>query len=132
MATRSGRCLCGATRYEFDPDAVLWRGYCHCDSCRRACSSPVTAFFGVRASGWRWAAGPPARYKSSGWAERYFCPKCGAQLAYRTDKLPDEIHGYAASLDDPADFAPQAHFFHAEALPWHHIHDNLPRHEKGG
>jgi len=131
MTSQSGRCLCGAIRYRLDPGDVLWRGYCHCESCRRACSAPVTAFFGVRKTGWRWI-GSPARYKSSDWATRFFCGTCGAQLAYVTDKLPDEIHGYAASLTDPAEFAPQAHFFHAEALPWLHIQDDLPRHDRGG
>lgn len=132
MASASGRCLCGAVRYKFDPDAVLWCGYCHCDSCRRACSAPVTAYFGVRRSAWRWFGQAAAQFQSSAHATRYFCQTCGSQLGFRTDKLPDEFHGFAASLDDPVDFAPQAHFFHAEALPWLHIDDDLTRHERGG
>ncbi len=131
MFSASGRCLCGAVHYKFDPDALLWTGYCHCDSCRRACSAPVTVYFGVRLSAWRWF-GEPASFASSTHATRSFCRDCGSPLAYRTKKLPDEIHGFAASLDDPAAFAPQAHFYHAEALPWLHIADDLPRHEKGG
>ncbi len=131
MMSASGRCLCSAVRYKFDPDALLWAGYCHCESCRRACSAPVTAYFGVRVSAWRWF-GEPARFQSSPLAERYFCPGCGSQLAYRTQKLPDEIHGFAASLDDPATYVPKAHFFHAEALPWLHIDDDLKRHPRGG
>ena len=65
MTTGAGRCLCGAVRYKFDPDAVLWTAYCHCDSCQRATSSPVAAFFGVRASAWRWHGDAPAQYRSS-------------------------------------------------------------------
>ena len=132
MTCTSGRCLCGAVRYEFDADAVIWRGHCHCESCRRACSAPVVSWFGVANSGWRWAGQTPKRYQSSGWAERFFCPECGSQMAYRSSKLPDEIHGLAASLDDPADFAPGVHFFHSRALPWLHIADDLPRYLDGG
>ncbi len=132
MSTISGRCLCGAVRYSFGSKALLWQGYCHCESCRRACSAPVTAYFGVRRSAWTWAGDAPERYKSSAWADRYFCPSCGSQLAFRTDKLPDEIHGHAASLDEPASFTPAAHFYHREALPWLHISDDLPRHAGGG
>lgn len=132
MTSTSGRCLCGAVRYKFDPETVIWRGYCHCESCRRACSAPVAAWFGVPHSGWRWVGTPPKSYKSSDWAERYFCIDCGSQMAYRSDKLPDEIHGLAATLDDPATFAPGAHFFHSKTLPWLHIDDDLPRYLDGG
>jgi hypothetical protein len=132
MPSTSGRCLCGNVRYKFDPLALLWRGLCHCESCRRASSAPVVAWFGVRNSGWRWDGTAPQTYKSSDRAERYFCGRCGSPMGFRTDKLPDEIHGLAATLTDPADFAPQAHYFHAKALPWLHIDDDLPRYLDGG
>lgn len=132
MTQNKGRCLCGAVQFKFDPHAVLWTGYCHCESCRRACACPVAAWFGVRASGWRWVGSFPKTYNSSDWAERYFCGTCGSQMAYRSDKLPDQIHGLAATLDNPKDYTPSAHFFHAAALPWLHIKDDLPRYLDGG
>ena len=132
MTSSSGRCLCGAVRYKFDPEAVIWRGYCHCESCQRACSAPVVAWFGVRHSGWRWEGTPPESYKSSDWAERFFCAGCGSQMGYRSEKLPNEMHGLAATLHDPASFSPEAHFFHSKALPWLHIKDDLPRYLDGG
>ncbi len=132
MDKASGHCMCGAVRYTFDTKAVLWRGLCHCDSCRRACSAPVVAWFGVQKSGWHWQGAAPKRRQSSDCATRYFCPACGSQMAFETTKLPDEIHGLAPSLDDPAHFAPQAHFFHAEAMPWLHVTDDLPRYRDGG
>ena len=132
MTTLSGRCLCGAMRFSFYPDAVIWRGYCHCESCRRACSAPVVGWFGVHKDSWRWVGQTPKRFASSAWAERFFCPDCGSQVGYRSSKLPDEFHGLAASLDDPSDFAPGAHFFHSKALPWLHIADDLPRYLDGG
>ncbi len=130
--TSSGRCLCGAVRYRFDAQALLWQGHCHCESCRRSCSAPMTSFFGVRATAWRWHGTPPASYQSSAWAERFFCPRCGSQMAYRSDKLPDEIHGYAATLNDPTAYRPGAHFFHAERVAWLHVEDDLPRYRDGG
>mgnify|MGYP002623984934 CR=1 FL=1 len=128
-----GHCLCGAVRYKFDPKAVLWQGHCHCESCRRACAAPMTSYFGVRRTAWRWAGRTePKRLQSSSHAERFFCPDCGTQLAYRTTKLTDEIHGFAATLDDPLQFEPEAHFFHAERLAWLHLADDLPRYLDGG
>ena len=132
MASSSGRCLCGAVRFKFDIETVIWRGHCHCDTCRRACSAPVVTWFGVPKTAWRWFGEAPQHYQSSDWAERFFCGTCGSQVAYQSDKLPKEIHGLAACLDDPADFAPDAHFFHSKHLPWLHIADDLPRYVDGG
>ena len=132
MPSNSGRCLCGAVRYRFDPAAVLWRGHCHCESCRRACSAPIVSWFSVRLADWRWEGKPPGKHRSSDRAERYFCIDCGSQMGYRSDRLPDEIHGLAASLDSPEDFAPEAHYFHGETLPWIHVADGLPRYVDGG
>lgn len=53
-------------------------------------------------------------------------------MAYRTDKLPGEIHGYAATLTDHSDFAPEAHFFTAEQVAWLHLADDLPGYSDGG
>ncbi|MDF0603636.1 GFA family protein [Psychromarinibacter sp. C21-152] len=127
MLDGQGRCLCGQVRYKFDPEAVLWQGHCHCESCRRACSAPFTTFFGVRASAWRWFGKAPSVYRSSPGVERFFCGRCGSQMAYRSDRAPGEIHGYAASLDRPELATPERHEFAAEMLPWVHLADDLPR-----
>jgi len=125
--TPSGHCLCGAVRYKFDPDAVLWRGHCHCASCRRATGAPVVTWFGVRASAWRWFGAAPAVFASGPGTERLFCATCGTPMAYRSAQAPNEIHGLAATLDDPADFAPEAHYHWEERLPWLELGDALPR-----
>jgi len=43
--TYSGRCLCGAVRFEArgQPKGIFW---CHCDSCRRHSGAPVSVFVG--------------------------------------------------------------------------------------
>jgi len=119
-------------RFEFEAEAQIWAGHCHCESCRRACSAPFVSWFGVRNDGWRWLGAPPKTYQSSAWATRYFCEDCGSQVAYESTKLPDEIHGLAATLDDPADYVAEAHFFHSKTLPWLHIKEELPRYVDGG
>jgi hypothetical protein len=48
-------------------------------------------------------------------------------MAYRSQKYPDEIHLYAASLDDSSGFEPTAHVFWAERVLWVHLADDLPR-----
>ena len=48
-------------------------------------------------------------------------------MTYQFEGWPEEIHLYAAMLDNPEDFAPQAHYHYAEKLPWIEIADELPR-----
>jgi len=115
----SGRCLCGAVRYRCEA-RPLWQSLCHCESCRRATSSPVTAFFGMADGDWCWTGQAPATYDSSPGVWRDFCPTCGSQITYRSTRNPGETHFYAASLEDPSAFVPQEEVFLSEALSWTH------------
>src|SRR3546814_7486756 len=103
MMTTRGRCLCGEVTYEFD-GAENWRAYCHCESCRRNTSSPVTAFFGVSRSAFRFTGKAPAVYASSPGVRRLFCGRCGSPMAYETDRRPQEIDLYALNLEHPEDY----------------------------
>ena len=131
MTTKGGRCLCGDVTYEYS-GPENWRAYCHCESCRRNTSSPVTAFFGVPKTACRFTGKEPSVYDSSPGVRRLFCGRCGSPMAYESDRFPDEIHLYAASLDRPEDYVPQGHVYCAEQLPWFDVRDSLPRHPAGG
>ena len=52
-------------------------------------------------------------------------------MAFEHDKYPDEIHLYAASLENPKDFSPQFHTHCSEQLPWVRLDDGLPRYDHG-
>lgn len=130
MTTTRGRCLCGDVTYEFD-GTPNWRSYCHCESCRRNTSSPVTAFFGVTRSAFRFTGSPPAAYQSSPGVRRLFCGRCGTPMAYQTDRRAEEIDLYAASLEDPEAYRPEAHVHAAERLSWFDVRDELPRRPHG-
>lgn len=107
--------------------APLWQAHCHCESCRRATSSPFTSYFGIASGAWSWTGKPPATFASSEGVWRDFCPRCGAQMAYRSTRFPDEIHFYAAALDDPECFSPTAHVHTDEQLSWVQLSDGLRR-----
>jgi hypothetical protein len=123
----SGRCLCGNIRYAFDGSRVRWRAHCHCESCRRNCSAPFTTWFGVPETAFRWRGAKPAAFANSRGQTRFFCPVCGTPMAYRTERRPDEVHLYAASLDDSVGFAPEAHEIWSERVDWILLADDLPR-----
>ena len=61
MSMVKGRCLCGGVRYEYEGE-VNWTGHCHCESCRRNCSAPMTTFFAVNNGNWRWTGDTPGEY----------------------------------------------------------------------
>ncbi|SIO04192.1 GFA family protein [Vannielia litorea] len=125
----TGRCLCGATRFAFATEAVLWQGLCTCESCRRASGAPVVGWIGVTNGAWRWEGAPPGRYSSRPGVERCFCTRCGAPLTYASADHPGETHFLAAQLDDPMGFVPDHTDHSDEALPWlaaHHLPQETP------
>jgi hypothetical protein len=131
MPGTRGRCLCGDVTFEFGGDPN-WQAYCHCESCRRNTSSPVTAFLGVNRSAFRFTGKAPAVYRSSPGVRRLFCAGCGTPIAYETERRPDEIDLYAASLEDPEAYRPQGHAYTSEQLSWFDVKDDLPRQPGGG
>lgn len=74
----NGHCLCGAVRFEAEAGPEM--GVCHCGQCRRWGSGP---YFAVAAAAVRFeGAENLGRYRSSDWAERGFCTRCGSSLFY--------------------------------------------------
>ena len=79
METHSGHCLCGSIRFSAS-NVERHHDACHCGMCRRWCSGPMfaTTVGEVSFSGEE----NLERYKSSEWAERGFCKRCGSHLFY--------------------------------------------------
>lgn len=122
----TGRCLCGAVTWRYSGPEI-WQGHCHCESCRRATSSPFTTYIGVPKTAFEFTGAAPQVFESSPGVRRAFCGRCGSPVSYETQYLPDEIHLYAASLDHPEAAAPGVHFHSEEMLPWVKLADGLPR-----
>lgn len=98
----SGGCLCGAVRYEVK-ERPTEAGACHCGMCRKWSGGIYMAFRvpgeEVRLKGEEHIG----RYKSSDWAERCFCKKCGSSLFYRVTlegTYFDNHHIGFGTLDD--------------------------------
>jgi len=79
---RTGQCLCGAVHFVIR-DANPEFGACHCKMCQRwtgslgmnlTAPSDTVTFEGIENIG---------RYKSSDWAERAWCKKCGSNILYQ-------------------------------------------------
>ncbi|MFA0678598.1 GFA family protein, partial [Vibrio sp. 10N.222.51.A6] len=75
-----GKCLCGSVELEVEY-ASNELGACHCSMCRNWSGGPMLVIDcadSVKISG----ESNVVRYKSSEWAERGFCGKCGTHLFY--------------------------------------------------
>jgi len=125
----NGHCLCGSVNFEYDAEPN-WVLHCHCESCRRATLSPMTTWISVPRHAFHFTSGIPRYYNSSPGVTRGFCSTCGSPLTYESDRIPDEIHLYAASLADPLSIRPSRHVFVDEQLPWFDTADALPRFAK--
>src|SRR3989449_1361373 len=77
MNTISGHCLCRAVAFSYE-DAPNWTLHCHCESCRRATSSPMATWISVPRNAFRFTAGKPTYFASSPGVRRGFCVHCGS------------------------------------------------------
>lgn len=127
----TGRCLCGAIGYEYSGEPTLVT-HCHCESCRRQTSSPVTTFVIVPKTALRFTSGQPKEFASSPGVWRSFCGECGSPIYYRSDRRSEMIDLYACSLSDPTTIQANCHVHAAEQLPWFEMLDDLPRYAGSG
>ena len=95
-----GRCLCGDV--QFETGEIQHLDVCHCSMCQRWTGGP---FIGadyrngdvqlIKDDTLTW-------YKSSDWAQRGFCNRCGSSLFYRLNDAPDFWAVCSGALDMPS------------------------------
>lgn len=128
MVELKARCLCGSVRIVCRGD-VRVVGHCHCESCRRATSSPITTFFTMAKSDVTMSGDSLRQIESSPGVHRSFCGHCGSPLAYEANKRPEEIDLYVASLEEGYALEVQEHWHWEERVSWLHVQDDLPKKE---
>ena len=123
--TYQGHCLCGAVQLEGRGAPKI--EICHCDMCRRWHGSPAMAVSFEQ--GVHVIAGKDAihSYKSSDWAERAFCSKCGTTLYYHL--IGEEvIHSAQAGLFElPSGLKIHEEIFVDEQPDYYRFDSNAPR-----
>ena len=125
----TGGCLCGAVRYQISAPAIDV-AYCHCRMCQKFTGGQIIAgaMFPIEAV--RFTQGDLKYYRSSPIAERGFCADCGSGVLMRhlvKAKWFDWYWVLLASLDNPENFVPTAHFGIESQMPWLGVHDDFPR-----
>ena len=132
MAT--GRCLCGAVRYEVRgplQDVLI----CHCEECRRW-HGHISAFTAARREdlavddgrALRWVDSPA----SDAHARRGFCCECGSSLFWDAPGR-ETISIAAGTLDGDGGLRVTGHIYVSERADYDALPDDgLPRHDRGG
>ncbi len=69
----------------------------------------------------------PVSYRSSEFADRGFCGRCGSPIAFVYLSEPEEIWFSAGSLDDAGALRPSANWYLPDKLGWVHADQSLPR-----
>ena len=118
-----GRCLCGTvtiTLEDANPEVEI----CQCGMCRRWGGAFYAAQTGAKAQ----VAGDDAVtvFRSSDWAERAFCSRCGSCLWFRF--LPTGNRSFSAGLFDAATaHAVEKEIFSDERAEWCRLEGDHPR-----
>ena len=127
--TLTGKCLCGAVRYEV-VDEFRYALICHCSQCRRATGAANKPFAGIELEKLQVVAGEDAilRY---GEAPNHDvrCGTCGSFL-YSVVRDGAFAHVTFGSLADAPSVRPMAHIFVGSKAVWEEITDSLPQHDE--
>lgn len=125
----TGGCACGAVRYEI-ADEPIFANHCQCRDCQRVSGTGHGSYltFPSRAAvaltgeaTHRDMVGDSGKVKTHA-----FCPSCGSPVYLTLAAMPELFAVHAASLDDPARFAPQVVTWAGAAQPWDHLDQSLP------
>jgi hypothetical protein len=138
MATRNaGGCVCGAIRYETlgEPLRVT---ICHCTWCQRRTGSAFSVEPVFQKDQVTISDGPLSRYRHTSdetgrWLELQFCPACGTNIGFVTERAPDLRFIDAGTFDNPswinAESHQLRHIFLRSAQNWVELPDGVERHE---
>ena len=118
--TCKGRCLCGASEFEFI-GKMKFAIRCFCTDCQHVSGGGHLPQAGVSSEGWQ-QSGPIKTFEKaadSGSTLGFsFCGECGSPLFKTTSKMPDTVFVMAGALEDArgADFS--ARVFEERRAAW--------------
>lgn len=114
---RSGGCSCGRIRFSVHGAPKLVAA-CHCQSCRRHTGAPVAVYADINAEQIELSGAPIDWFETSPGAQRGFCARCGATLAFRSANRPDELSLHIGSFDEPEALRPTQNEHTQSRMPW--------------
>lgn len=126
----AGGCFCGHVTYSIEQDRLDDVANCHCRLCRRSTGGTFVTWATVPRESLRWLSGRPASFRATPESERYFCPRCGAQLALYTQLAPHSIDVTVATLERADSFPPRREVWVGNRLAWVALSEELPHEQE--
>ena len=127
----SGRCLCGAIRYEIHGEIgeIL---HCHCQRCRKSNGTAFATNAPVRIKDFKFTQGEHflKTFQSSETTQRCFCQECGSPIIGIKASAPEFYRLRLGTLDSIIPQKPTRHIFVADKASWETICDGLPQHDQ--
>ena len=128
----TGRCYCGAVRYEAE-GTPLMQAQCHCRECQYISGGSPNMFVAMAPDGFKYTKGAPKQFARKDLEKpvtREFCAECGTHLITKRPGLPPVILK-VGTLDDPSLFGnPQMAIFTIDKQSFHQIPEGLPSFER--
>ena len=124
--TLSGKCECGAVRYEV-ADEFVYAANCHCSNCRAGTGSAFKPFAGIEREKLRVTQGAGNLLVwGDDMGNHTRCATCGG-LLFSVVRDGEYVHVALGSLVDPPSLTPTEHIFVGSKAPWFEITDDLPQ-----
>jgi hypothetical protein len=122
MQIHEGGCVCGAVRYRAE-GMPLRVTACHCTMCQKRTGSAFGVGAYYKAEQVQKLRGELATYEhhsdeSHRWLRLEFCPKCGTQVFWTLQALPDVRAVGLGTFDDPKWLKVTRFGWYRSAHPW--------------
>jgi hypothetical protein len=125
-AVLTGRCLCGAVRFEITEPLVASR-YCHCTRCQRRTGTAASAGAAMVPGSFHILAGEElvkTWWPADGGFGKAFCTNCGSHLFSQSPEDSGVRHVRLGVIDGDPGIRPTARQFVANAAVWEEIPDD--------
>jgi hypothetical protein len=122
----SGRCQCGAVRYQV-ADEFIYAANCHCSQCRAATGSAFKPFAGIEREQLTITEGEDNLLVFG--TDELNDTRCGTCGSFLFSVVRDGryVHVAMGSLVDAPAIRPTGHIFVGSKAPWFEITDDLPQ-----
>ena len=129
----TGGCLCGAVRYEAQPDPTT-AYYCHCRDCQIGSGSAFHVAVMAPDSSFRLVSGETSTYEynadSGDIMEKVFCARCGTPMWWVDPNFPNQVILTVSSLDDPEAVTPLTEIYTKSARSWSRIPEGTDKYRE--
>lgn len=126
----TGRCSCGAIRYQLSSAPLIVHA-CHCRDCQRITGSAFVINLWIERKFVEAEGAEPRVFRLAGGSGRphdvFFCGDCGTYLWSRYGGASDKyLFVRGGTLDKPASVKPDVHIFTRSKVPWLTLPEGVP------